>query len=99
MLLKHYIFTTKELRKFEGVKGLWSLLRGITSWVLWIERNYLVFNGEWWHVQKLHYLIWKSLFEYGKVDWERCVVKIKKFPNVEHKKLMAFDKVHGENTK
>jgi hypothetical protein len=30
------------------------------------------------------------------VDWERCVVKIKKFPNVEHKKFMAFDKVMGK---
>ncbi len=32
------------------------------------------------------------------MDWERCVVEIKKFPNVKHKKLMAFDKVHGEST-
>lgn len=31
------------------------------------------------------------------MDWERCVVEIKKFPNVKHKKLMAFDKVHGES--
>lgn len=99
MFLKHNIFTIKELRKFKRVKGLWSLLKGITLWVLWIERNDLVFNGEWWHVQKIHNLIWKSLFEYGRVDWERCVVKIKKFPNVEHKKLMAFDNVHGENTR
>jgi hypothetical protein len=57
MFLKHNIFTIKELRKFKGVKGLWSLLRGIILWVLWIERNDLVFNGEWWHAQKIHNLI------------------------------------------
>jgi hypothetical protein len=57
MLLKHNIFTTKELKEFKGVKGPWSLFRGITLWVLWIERNDLVFNGERWHVQKIHNLI------------------------------------------
>lgn len=72
--------------------------QGNTLWVLWIERNDLIFNGEWRHAQKIHNFIWKSLFEYGRVDWERCVVEIKKIPNVEHKKLMAFDKVHKENT-
>jgi hypothetical protein len=49
------------LKKFKGAKGLWSLLKGITLWVLWIEINDLIFNGEWQHAQKIHFYLEKFI--------------------------------------
>jgi len=36
---------------------LWSLLRGVVLWCIWIERNDLVFNGIRWHNSKLERII------------------------------------------
>ncbi len=47
------IFDAKMLRWFYSVGELWSLLRGITFWVVWYEKNNLVFNNERWNGHKL----------------------------------------------
>ncbi len=53
------------------VENIWSLLRGITLWTLWIECNDLVFNNERWNVVKIHKVIWDALLDYGRVAWNR----------------------------
>jgi hypothetical protein len=60
------------------VHNIWFLLRGITFWTLWIERNDLVFNNKRWNVVKIHKVIWDALFDYGMVAWNRCMKLIRK---------------------
>jgi hypothetical protein len=46
---------------------IWHLLRGITLWTIWIERNDRVFNQEQWHVSRVKHRIWDELIIYAKV--------------------------------
>jgi hypothetical protein len=67
------------LKSFYSVGELWSLLRGITFWVVWYEKNDLVFNNERWSEHKLQEFVWELLIEYGKTTWKKCRKLIKWF--------------------
>ena len=56
---------------------MWHLLRGITLWNIWIERNDKVFNHEQWHESKVKQQIWDELITYAKAAWKRVVEQIK----------------------
>lgn len=60
-------------KKFIKKIKIWHLLRGITLWTIWIERNGKVFNWEHWHDSKMKQLIWDDLIMYAKVAWARLV--------------------------
>jgi hypothetical protein len=93
MLWKCSVFTANELRRFHNVTELWSLLGGITRKGIWIERNHASFNDQKWLSQKVERVIWKSLLNYGRVAWGRCLWTIRKSPNAQHQYLRFFDKV------
>jgi hypothetical protein len=67
----------KMLRWFYGAGELWSLLRGITFWVVWYEKNDLVFNNERWSGHKLQEFVWELLIEHGRTTWEKSRKLIK----------------------
>ena len=71
---------------------LWHLLKGITLWTIWIERNDKVFNREHWHMTKVKHYIWDEFILYGKMAWKRVVelIKISSFSAVAL--LQGFDK-------
>lgn len=73
------IFAAKMLRWFYGAGELWSLLRGITFWVVWYEKNDLVFNNERWNGHKLQEFVWELLIEHGRTTWEKSRKLIKWF--------------------
>jgi hypothetical protein len=73
------IFAAKMLRWFYSVGELWSLLRGITFWVVWYEKNDLVFNNERWSGHKFQEFVWELLIEHGRTTWEKCRKLIKWF--------------------
>ncbi len=75
---KQCVFVTKSPRQVQHVGAIWSLLKGITLQILWIEWNDLVFNNEKWNVGKIHKIIWDALLDYGRVVWNRCMWLLKK---------------------
>ena len=41
---------------------IWHLLRGITLWIIWIERNGKVFNYKEWYEAKMKHRIGTTSF-------------------------------------
>jgi hypothetical protein len=56
---------------------IWHLPRGITLWIIWIERNIKVFNREQWHEAEVKHKIWDELIIYVKATWKRVLKQIK----------------------
>ena len=73
------------------VKNL-HLLRDITLWTIWVERNDKVFNREQWYESKVKYMIWEELIMYAPVAWKRVIkqIKISRFSAVAT--IPGFDK-------
>ena len=74
---------------------VWNLLRGITLWTMWIERNDKVFNHEQWYESKVKQRIWDDLIIYTKAVWKRVLeqIKISNFTVVTM--LQGFDRTWG----
>ena len=71
------LFGERILKKFYKKIKIWHLLRSITLWTMWIERNDKVFNHEQWHESKVKHRIWDELIMYVKAAWERIIKHIK----------------------
>lgn len=62
--------TRKSRLRLENAITIWFLLRGITMWTIWMERNGLIFYKNMWDVKKTEELIWRDLLEYVKIAWK-----------------------------
>ena len=89
---KQAVFGEKIPRKYGPKVKIWHLLRDITLWTIWIERNDNVFNQSAWHLSKVKHRIWDELIMYAKAAWNRVVeqIKISSFSAVAM--LRGFDK-------
>ena len=68
-------------KKYSKTIKIWHLLRGITMWTIWIERNDKVFNQTQWHEARVKQRIWNELIIYSKMAWKRVneLIKINNF--------------------
>jgi hypothetical protein len=82
-----FIFASSIPRCFVLVGRTWSLIRGITLWCIWIERNLTIFNQGRWRSTYTCTLIWKGLMEYTKTAFKR----ITKEPAFTDKMLKKFN--------
>ena len=82
-------------KKFCKQIKIWQLLRGITLWTIWIERNDKAFNHKQWHEPKIEHCIWTELILYAMVPWKRVTKQI----NISSFSTMAllegFDNMWG----
>ena len=74
---KQALFGERIRKKFAPKIQVWHLLRGITLWTIWIERNDYVFNREHWHESKVKHRIWDELIIYAKATWDKVIKQIK----------------------
>ena len=74
---KQALFGERIPNKFGKNINIWHLLRGITLWTIWIERNNKLFNHERWHESKVKHRIWDRLIIYAKAAWKRVVIKLR----------------------
>ena len=74
----------------------WHLLRCITLWSIWIERNDKVFNQEQWHISKVKHKIWDELIIYAQVAWKRVLEQINKCRISAATLVQGFDKSWGD---
>jgi len=63
---KQTLFGERIPKKFVKKFKVWHLLRGITLWTIWIERNDKVFNHKQWHESKVKHKIWHELLIFAK---------------------------------
>ena len=71
------LFGERIPKRYGKMIKIWHLLRGITLWTIWIERNDKVFNHEQWHESKVKQKIWDELIIYAKVAWKRVVEQLR----------------------
>ena len=92
---KQAMFGERVPKKNDKMIKVWHLLRSVTLWTIWIERNDKVFNQEHWHKSKVKQRIWDELMIYAKVAWTRVLeqIKISSFSAVAM--LQGFDKTWG----
>jgi hypothetical protein len=92
---KQAIFGERLPRKYGPKIKIWHLLRGITLWAIWIERNDMVFNHKQWHETRVKHHIWDELILYAKVAWERVLKHIKISAFSALALLQGFDNTWG----
>ncbi|KAG0562007.1 hypothetical protein KC19_9G109900 [Ceratodon purpureus] len=85
--------TNSHRLRMMGALRAWALLRGIILWGSWILRNEAVFEGTVWSNARGRRYIWDSLLEYGRVEWDRTLKKLKsaKSPEKAQSALCEFD--------
>ena len=67
---KQALFGERIPKKYDKLVKVWHLLRGITMWTIWIERNDKVFNHTQWHESRVEQRIWDELIIYSKMAWK-----------------------------
>ena len=80
-------------RKFREASGLWSLIRGSTIWLIWIDRNAICFQRDLWATQKLETMLWDAVIDHGRTAWLRTQSLIEQYPNEGGKFLDQFRSV------
>lgn len=56
---------------------LWHTLRAILCWIIWKERNNVVFGGETTNVHRIVGLAWHRLGIYVKMAWKECMSQVR----------------------
>ena len=92
---KQALFGERLPKKYGPKIKIWHLLRGITLWAIWIERNDRVFNHEQWHETRLKHHVWDELILYAKTAWEWVLKNIKISAFSALALLQGFDKTWG----
>jgi hypothetical protein len=92
---KQALFGERIPKKYGKMIKVWHLLRGITLWTIWIERNDKVFNQEQWNEFKLKQRIWDELIIYAKAAWTRVLEQIKISSFSAEAMLNSFDRTWG----
>lgn len=71
-----FLFAIKGVIVFKIVKNFspnhfsrsWFLLRSGLWWIIWRQRNDLMFNVIQWPSEKTHQVVWNSLLDYGRFE-------------------------------
>jgi hypothetical protein len=92
---KQTLFGERFPKKYGPKIKIRHLHRGITLWMIWIERNDKVFNHEQWHETRVKHRIWDELILYAKTTWERVLKNIKISAFSAMALLQGFDKTWG----
>jgi hypothetical protein len=83
----------KTLKRFNRI---WFFLRSGLPWIIWRQRNDLIFNKLQWPIEKTRQIIWDALQDYGRIEWKRTLRDLEKAPDVAyHDILNNFDLIWG----
>ena len=77
-------------RGLQKGKELWSLVRGLPAWILWIDRNANTFSNDVWTQTKLEILRDAEL-DLGQMAWMKTTQLIKRFSARIAKFIKKFD--------
>lgn len=90
-------FLTRDLTsRLRNFIGFWFFLSSSTSWLIWRRRNDLVCNTMSWHVEKVHQVVWDSITQYGRIEWQKILKDLEKGLHVNYNDILEiFEKVGG----
>ena len=63
---------------------MWFFLRSAFMWILWQQRNDMVFNSLQWPIEKTCQAIWDALQDYGRIEWKRTLECLEKTLDVAY---------------
>lgn len=90
------MFGERIPKKYRKKMAIWHLLREITLWNIWIERNDKVFNQEQlWHISKVKHKIWDELIIYAQGAWKRVLEQSKISRTSVATLVQGFDRSWG----
>ena len=88
-----YQLLCKTLKRFSRI---WFFLRSGLSWIIWCQRNDLVFKNLQWPVEKIHQVIWDILHDYGRIERKRTLRELEEAPEVAYQDVLnEFDYTWG----
>ena len=61
---------SKFLKPFSRI---WFFLRSGLPWIIWCQHNNLACNASQWPLEKTHLVVWDSLLDYGRLEWQRTL--------------------------
>ena len=93
----HCIFTQLLPRRFGKFSSIWSMLRGLTLWELWLARNARCFSNVLRSTDTITSNIWCGLQDYARLDWLSFSKKLNSNPRVLLEKSSRFDRTWGNN--
>jgi len=73
--LEQCLFNKCLFNRVKKFNSLWSLLRKVTRWTIWNEKNDLVFNNKW-HEAKFQIVMWEGLIDYRTFKWQDVLQQI-----------------------
>ena len=56
----------------------WFFLRSGLPWIIWHQPNDLVFNASQWPFEKTHQVVWDSLLDYERLEWQQTLHDLEK---------------------
>ena len=69
----------QPLRKtLKWVSCIWFCLRSGLQWIIWRQRNDLVFSTLQWLIEKTHQVIWDALQGYSRIEWKHTRLDLEK---------------------
>lgn len=92
---QHGMFGEKTPSSLSKVSRIWLLLRVITFWTFWIERNNLTFNNTRWEEKKMQGTIGQRLVDYARIAWDIAFKESKKATTFDNM-LAKFDMMWGK---
>ena len=92
---KQATFGERIPKRYGKMVKIWHLLRGITLWTIWVERNDKVFNQVQWHESKVKQQMRDALIIYAKMAWKRVLEQSKISDFSKEAMLHVFDKTWG----
>ena len=66
---------SKSLKPFSRI---WFFLRNGLPWIIWRQRNDQVLNALPRPVAKIHQVVWDSLLDYGRLEWQQTLMDLEK---------------------
>lgn len=82
--------------------GFWQRLtrvfpivaRNGLTWIIWRQRNDLDFNAMQWLLKKTYQVVWDSLIDYGKIEWQQTLSDLENAADVAYQNVLReFDSV------
>ena len=77
-------------KSLEPLSYIWFFLRSGFPWIIRHQHNDLFLNVSQWPVNKTHQVVWDSLLDYDRLDWQWTFMDLKNTPGVAYENVLNF---------